>query len=111
MSSFVLIRTAIIASLGGLMFGYNVLIIGAVIADLSYTFHFDDVHQGLIVAMLPLGSGIGLMFVGYLSDTFGRWRTMQLQNLLFIISGFTLSLAQNVGTLYFGRIICGEFLE
>lgn len=57
--------------------------------------------------MLPLGSLIGCCFGGPLCDKIGRWKTIQLQNVIFIFGALLISLAQNITDVYVGRIIIG----
>lgn len=62
---------------------------------------------GLVVSFLPLGSIFGCLFGGPLCDKIGRWWTIHLQNILFILGAIIVSSANNIIFLYLGRFIIG----
>jgi sugar porter (SP) family MFS transporter len=97
----------VIAGSGGLIFGYDVGIISGAMFQLNDRFNLSSEQQGLVVSLLSIGSLCGCLFAGYICDKIGRWRTIQLQNLIFIIGFFVLSFAEDVSSLYVGRLILG----
>jgi major inositol transporter-like SP family MFS transporter len=69
-----LIQVGVVVGFGGLIFGYNVGIIGGVIFDLTDEFGLSKVEQGLLVSLVSIGSMGGCLLGGYLADSLGRWR-------------------------------------
>jgi SP family arabinose:H+ symporter-like MFS transporter len=102
-----LLVAGIIAGSGGLIFGYDVGIISGAMFQLNDRFNLTADQEGLVVALLSIGSLCGCLFAGYISDKIGRWRTIQVQNVIFTLGFFVLSFAQNVPSLYVGRLILG----
>lgn len=72
--SLFLLRAGIVIGAGGLVFGYNVGVVGSVMFQLIDTFNLSSVQQGLVVSLLSIGSMCGCFLGGYLSDRIGRWR-------------------------------------
>jgi MFS family permease len=52
--------------------------------QLIHRFSLSYVEQGLVVSFLPLGSVFGCLFGGPLCDYIGRWKTIIIQNLIYI---------------------------
>lgn len=83
---FVLLIT-VSAALGGFLFGFDTAVInGAVIAIREY-FQVGPVLVGLSVSLALIGSAVGALASGTISDKFGRVRPMMLAAALFIMSG------------------------
>jgi len=102
-----LIKAGIIVGSGGLIFGYDIGVISGILQQLKDNFHMNDIEIGLTVSVLYIGSILGSIFGGILCDHLGRWNTIQIQNILFIIGALLSGLSNNFIILCFGRFIVG----
>jgi MFS family permease len=103
---FLISAVAIVGS-GGLIFGYDIGVISGTLGTLKNEFDLDGYEEGLVVSILYAGSIIGAIFGGPLCDIFGRWKTIQVQNIIFIIGALITGLASNLEILCFGRFLVG----
>lgn len=103
---FLLKATAIVGS-GGFIFGYDIGVISGTLSTLSDVFNLSNYEEGLVVSILYAGSIVGCIFGGPLCDRIGRWRTIQVQNGIFILGALLTGLSENIGTLCFGRFLVG----
>lgn len=95
------------AATGGFLFGFNATIIGGILLLLDDSFALSDYDKSFVVANVSLGSLGGCIVGGYISDRIGRWKTMHIQNALFILGAIVEAAATNVDMLFAGRFICG----
>jgi len=102
-----LIKAGIIVGSGGLIFGYDIGVIAGILQQLKDNFHLNDIEIGFSVSVLYVGSILGSIFGGILCDNLGRWNTIQIQNILFVIGALLSGLANNFIILCFGRFIIG----
>ena len=102
-----LIFLSVVAALGGFLFGYDTAVISGTIAQVTTLFHLDAMQQGWYVGCALVGSIIGVLFAGVLSDKIGRKRTMLLSAILFSASGFGCAICSNFDQLVIYRIIGG----
>ena len=63
--------------------------------------------QGGITAAMPAGSWVGALVSGYLSDIFGRKKSIMIGCIIWIIGSTIICASQNIGMLIAGRIING----
>lgn len=63
---------AIVAALGGLLFGYDTAVISGTIYDVVAQFHLDVMQQGWYVGCALIGSICGVAIAGIMSDRLGR---------------------------------------
>lgn len=71
-----LVFLSVVAALGGFLFGYDTAVISGTIAQVTEQFGLDALQQGWYVGCALIGSIIGVLFAGILSDKFGRKSTM-----------------------------------
>jgi sugar porter (SP) family MFS transporter len=61
---------ALLACIGGFLFGYDTAVIGSVLDFIPY--HLSDFATGYLVAGASLGAAVGALAAGPLTDRFGR---------------------------------------
>ncbi len=107
MSRAFLIKAGSIVGAGGLIFGYDIGVISTTITAMKETIAMTPLEEGWVVGIIGAGSVVGALIGGPLCDDMGRWKTIQLQNMLFCIGSLTTALAANVFTLCLGRFVVG----
>ena len=105
-SAFVLQITAV-ASLGGILFGYDLGVISGALPQLMATFDLTRAQQEICVSILYLGGGIGAALGGSLCDSFGRKRAILLTDAVFALGALILFCAPNFETVVVGRVVVG----
>ena len=102
-----LVFLSFVAALGGFLFGYDTAVISGTIAQVTVLFHLDTLQQGWYVGCALIGSIVGVLFAGVLSDKFGRKLTMVLSAVLFSTSAIGCAICANFDELVVYRIIGG----
>ncbi|WP_285845025.1 sugar porter family MFS transporter [Oceanobacillus profundus] len=91
-SNFFIIRVALVASLGGLLFGYDTAVIAgaeqSVQLYLVDSLGFGSLVHGLTVSSALIGCIVGALFSGILSNNIGRRNTLIIAAILFAVSSF-----------------------
>lgn len=98
---------AIVAALGGLLFGYDTAVISGTIDDVVAQFQLDVMQQGWYVGCALIGSICGVAMAGIMSDRLGRRPTMFISAALFTLSGICCAIAPTFHFLVAARIIGG----
>ena len=98
---------AVIASLGGFLFGYDTAVISGTIKYVTLQFGLDAVHQGWYVSSALVGSILGVSVSGILSDKYGRKKILILAAVLFSISAVGCVFADGFADLVVYRLIAG----
>jgi len=102
-----LLKSAVVAALGGLLFGFDTAVISGTIADLTHTYHLTPGLLGVTVSSALLGTVFGAMFAGVPSERFGPRNTLRGLAVLYVISAIGSGLAWSWGALVFFRILVG----
>lgn len=102
-----LIGLAGIASLGGLLFGYDTAVISGTLSMVKTQFALNAVMEGWYVSSALLGCVIGVSFAGWLSDQYGRKKVLLLAATLFTISALGCALIDSFSTLVVYRLLGG----
>ncbi|KAF2198329.1 general substrate transporter [Delitschia confertaspora ATCC 74209] len=101
---------AMIATMGGMLFGFDISSMSAIIGTKQYLEYFDNpagVVQGAIGAALAAGSVVGSIVAGPISDKMGR-RDSIMFSCLFWLVGTAVQVANNGrGMLIAGRVLNG----
>jgi sugar porter (SP) family MFS transporter len=102
-----LLPICIVATLGGLLFGYDTGVISGAIEPMTVKFALGDVMKGWVSGCVLIGCAAGVLLVGPLSDRFGRKVAMFLAALMFLTSATGTALPQDITTFIIFRIIGG----
>jgi len=84
-TKFLVIITSI-ASIGGLLFGFDIAVISGVLPFVQKQFNLTAVEEGWFVSSALIGSIVGVAISGELSDRFGRKKLLVLSSVLFFVS-------------------------
>lgn len=74
-----------VATIGGLLFGYDSGAVNGTQAGLKAAFGLDDAGLGFTVGSLLIGCAVGAFLAGRLADALGRKRVMVIAALLFLV--------------------------
>jgi len=102
-----LIPICLVATLGGLLFGYDTGVISGAIEPLTARFGLSDFMKGWTSGCVLMGCATGVLAVGPLSDRFGRKPAMVLAAAMFLISACGTALSPDIATFIVFRIIGG----
>ncbi|NND76651.1 MAG: MFS transporter, partial [Flavobacteriales bacterium] len=106
-----LLLITIVASLGGLLFGYDTGVINGTQFYFSKFFDLDAAMKGWVVGSALVGCFFGAIFAGPISKKIGRRNSLIIAAILFTVSawgsGLPSFLPQSVPLLVFFRIIGG----
>ena len=98
---------AIIASLGGLLSGYDTGVISGALLFINETWLLPDTLQGALVSSVLIGAVIGAATNGVLADIFGRKKIIMATAVIFILGSLMCAFAPNVYILILSRIFVG----
>ena len=79
-------RNAIVAALGGFLFGFDTAVISGVETSIQQLWSLDKVSHGFTVASALLGTVIGSLVAGAPAEKYGRKRVLQAIGLLYIVT-------------------------
>ena len=102
-----LIFLSVVAALGGFLFGYDTAVISGTIAQVTDQFALDTMQEGWYVGCALIGSIVGVLFAGVLSDKLGRKLTMIISATMFSVSAFGCAISADFDQLVIYRIIGG----
>lgn len=102
-----LIGATIVAALGGLLFGFDTVIISGAQTQLKEIFQLDGFMQGFMVASALIGTIIGSLIAGKPGDVFGRRDSLKVVALIYLVSALGCALAWNFTSLVTSRLIGG----
>ncbi len=97
----------LVATLGGLLFGYDTAVISGGIGNLSEHFALSDAGTGWAAGSALLGCMIGAALAGPASDWLGRRATLMLSAILFLISAIGTAIPETLNEFVVYRIIGG----
>jgi len=98
---------AIVAALGGILFGYDTAVISGTTRIVADQFLLTELSKGWYVGCALIGSIIGVAVAGMLSDFLGRKKTMLISAIMFSISAIGCAVSADFTQLVIYRIIGG----
>ena len=102
-----LIKSTVVAALGGLLFGFDTAVIAGATSALTSTFHLTPGSLGLTVSIALWGTVVGALFAGIPGDRFGRRDSLRVLAIFYLISALGCAFATNWYALVFFRFIGG----
>jgi len=102
-----LLPVCLVATLGGLLFGYDTGVISGAIEPLTARFHLSDFMKGWASGCVLIGCAAGVLLVGPISDRFGRRLAMFLAAAMFVASALGTAMPHVIGIFILFRILGG----
>ncbi|NWJ52054.1 MAG: sugar porter family MFS transporter [Bacteroidetes bacterium] len=103
----ILLRCTIAAALGGLLFGYDTVIINGAMLDLVKYFQLSPAIQGWTVSSALVGCILGTLFISKPCDKYGAKLMLQLLAIMFFASSVGCALAMTISVFIAFRFIGG----
>jgi sugar porter (SP) family MFS transporter len=97
----------IVASLAGLLFGFDTAVISGVTQSLREVFHLSPAMLGLAVSSALWGTLCGALFMGKLGDRFGTRDMLKIVGLLYLVSAVGCALCWDLHSFIAFRFIGG----
>ena len=105
-TSYTYFMSAVVA-LGGLLFGYDLVIISGTVPFFKTHFNLNEFSTGWAVGCLNIGAALGSLIAGKLSDFFGRKQVLLFAALMFAITGIGTGWANDYDLFIVFRILSG----
>ena len=96
-----------IAAIGGLLFGYDLVVISGAILFIKQQFALSPTIEEVVVSAVVFGAMIGAAMGGTLADRFGRRLLLILTAATFALGALGTALASTVTWLIVGRVVVG----
>jgi major inositol transporter-like SP family MFS transporter len=97
----------IIATFGGLLFGYDTGVINGALPYMTEDLGLTPVTEGMVTSSLLLGAALGAVTGGRLSDARGRRRNILLLAVLFFVGALGCTLAPTTEVMIVARFVLG----
>jgi sugar porter (SP) family MFS transporter len=101
------LRLAIIAALGGFLFGYDTGVISGALLFVTKDLGASKFDQQAFVGALLIGAVIGAILSGYSADALSRRRTKIISGAIYVIGALGSALAQTSTQLIIARLVLG----
>ncbi|MGB8832182.1 MAG: sugar porter family MFS transporter [Candidatus Sulfotelmatobacter sp.] len=102
-----LLKSTIVAALGGLLFGFDTAVISGTTRNLTEVYHLTPNLLGITVAAALIGTILGAMLAGIPGDKFGRRDSLRVMAVLYVVSALGCAFAWNWTALVLFRFIGG----
>jgi sugar porter (SP) family MFS transporter len=102
-----LLKSTVVAALGGLLFGFDTAVIAGATQALKVLYHLSALGEGFTVASALVGTVIGSMLAGIPGDRYGRRDSLRGMAVLYVVSALGCAFAWNWTALVIFRFIGG----
>ena len=92
-ASFLLVKSALTGALGGLLFGFDTVVISGAVEPLAAQYHLSAWGKGFAVAIALLGTIAGALGAGPLGQKLGSRAALRIMGVLYVISALGCALA------------------
>src|SRR6202521_2477357 len=102
-----LLKSTVVAALGGLLFGFDTAVISGTTSNLTQVYHLTPDLLGITVSAALIGTILGAMFAGIPGDKYGRRDSLRVMAVLYIVAALSCSFAWNWPAVVALRIMSG----
>ena len=103
----VALLSAVVAAMGGLLFGFDTAVISGVTHSLTVVYRLSPVSLGLTVSSALVGTILGAMLAGFPADRWGRKSSLLALATLYFVSAIGCAFAWNWTALIAFRLLGG----
>ncbi len=96
-----------VVALGGVLFGFDLVIISGTVPFFTKYFHLNEFSTGWAVGCINLGAAAGALMAGKLSDAIGRKNLLFICAILFALTGIATGWADNFTLFIIARLLSG----
>jgi sugar porter (SP) family MFS transporter len=100
-------KSTIVAGLGGLLFGFDTVVVSGTTAALTGLYHLTPRLLGITVASALVGTVFGAAFAGVPGQKIGRRDSLRWMAVLYIVSAIGCAFAWSWGSLILFRVLGG----
>src|SRR5438270_10912320 len=105
--NFTLLKSTGVAALGGLLFGFDTVVISGAIQPLENLYHLTPFWKGFTVAAALIGTVIGSMLAGIPGDRLGRRASLRWLAILYVVSAAGCAFAWNCSAVLLFLVVGG----
>jgi MFS transporter, SP family, arabinose:H+ symporter len=105
--NFNLMKATLTGALGGLLFGFDTVVISGIIDAVVRLYHLSDYGKGWTVAIALIGTVVGSFSAGVVGHKLGSRETLRLTAVLYVLSAIGSALAWSWPSLMVFRFIGG----
>jgi MFS transporter, SP family, arabinose:H+ symporter len=102
-----LVKSTIVAALGGLLFGFDTAVIAGTTAGLTASFALSSFHLGVTVSIALIGTVLGSILASIPGDRYGRRDSLRGMAVLYLISALGCAFSWSWYSLLLFRFIGG----
>ena len=102
-----LVLIAGISAIGGLLYGYDTGIISGALLQITDDFGIEHQWESVIAASILAGAVIGALLCSYLSEKYGRKKTIVLVAITFAVGALASAVSPDPTTLSLSRVLLG----
>ena len=102
-----LLKSTVVAALGGLLFGFDTAVIAGAIDALQGLYHLSPFWKGFTVSAALVGTVMGSILAGIPGDRLGRRASLRWMAILYVVSAVGCAFAWNWSALVLFRFIGG----
>ncbi|HZS95623.1 MAG TPA: sugar porter family MFS transporter [Terriglobales bacterium] len=102
-----LVKSTVVAALGGLLFGFDTAVIAGATAELTTAFQLSPNGLGITVSVALWGTVFGSLLASIPGDRYGRRDSLRVMAIFYLVSALGCAFATNWYLLLFSRFIGG----
>lgn len=102
-----LVKSTVVAALGGLLFGFDTVVISGTTSGLTATYHLSPFLKGFTVSAALWGTVLGSLLAGIPGDRLGRRDSLRFMAVLYLVSAIGCAAAWSWASLVIFRFIGG----
>lgn len=102
-----LIKSTVVAALGGLLFGFDTVVISGTTSGLTAAYHLSPFMKGFTVSAALWGTVLGSLLAGIPGDRYGRRDSLRFMAVLYLVSAVGCAGAWNWTALVIFRFVGG----
>ncbi len=102
-----LLKSTVVAALGGLLFGFDTAVISGTTGGLTQSYGLTPFLLGVTVFSALFGTVLGAMLAGFPGERYGRRDSLRVMAVLYLVSGLGCAIAWSWSALVIFRFIGG----